>query len=238
MPLQDRHERPGSPRVLTLDFPGPRSRHRVRHLDIEAVGADVVHLLDTSRPRDLTASGYARALLDGEHLAGPDVAAIVTYCAAAPIAREVSLLLRRAGSTGPRLYAINPEQSSMGLAVDTLQSFLSACDHPRPVTPPLTRAAVDGAAEALFRGYLAGGEATPEMMRMARELATAQADWVSYLAAAGDPGAPPVTAAEVHITSRDHACPPSCVAGHLVAGGSEAELFADRGLGARIGAAT
>ncbi|MEW9552344.1 hypothetical protein [Nonomuraea sp. NPDC050783] len=231
MPSQD----PGPPCVMTLDFPGPQSRHRVRRLGLEATGADVIHLLDTARPRELTAGAYARALLRSAEPAGSRVTAIVTYCAAAPIARELARLLGGAGRGEPRLYAINPEESSMGLAVETLRSFLSAAGHDGPVASPLTRTAIDGAADALLRAHLAaGGQAAPEVLRMAGELAAAQADWVSYLAAAGDESAPPTGAGEVHITSGDHACPPSCVAGHVVIGASTAELFADRELVAAL----
>ncbi|TMR21951.1 hypothetical protein [Nonomuraea zeae] len=222
--------------MLTLDFPGPRSRHRLRRLEIAAPGVQVVHLLDAVRPRDVTARAYARTLLDSAGLAGREVSAIVAHCAAASIARELDRLLRRAGRAGPRLYAINPEPADLDTAAGTLRTFLTEAGSPAgPDDEPLTRAAIGRAEERLFLSHLAeGGRETPGMARMARELAAAQADWVTYLAAAGDPDAPPTGAAEVHVTSRDHPCPPSCVARHLVIGDVAAELFAGRELGALI----
>lgn len=101
----------GEPALLVLDFPGRRPEAHISELALDEHGFDSVHALESPLPTSPTTAEYAEELCVRRSLGRP--AAILAYCATAPLAVAVSKLLGGpAGSLPIVLFDPQPTPSS------------------------------------------------------------------------------------------------------------------------------
>lgn len=226
--------------ILVLDYPGLNATQRVKSLGLDRLGPNVRYLLEEVRPRRIDLVGYAADL--ARYYEMPTTAAIVAYCAAAPIARQ---LCRTAFDRGhrPPLCLIDPETADPDAGPILLRSLASAAGLTRafPATVANPRsltigdlATVEAALTERYTRELFTDLTDDESSVAAAYLASARIDWMCHLFAAGDSAQPAATTDELHVTSRQHRCPVDCVARHHSVDADGAELFQRSGLATEI----
>ncbi|MFF4850330.1 hypothetical protein [Streptomyces sp. NPDC001194] len=89
--------------LLALDYPGRRAEAKIADLGLEAHGYEVAQLLTAPLPDALTGREYAQELLRAHGLAEREPAAILAYCASAPLAQELARHMVEAGRQAPPL---------------------------------------------------------------------------------------------------------------------------------------
>ena len=100
---------PAQPTLLVLDYPGRRPEAHVSEMHLDQGGFDSVYALTPPLPTALTTPAYARQLC--ERLRPDRPVAVVSYCAAAPLAIAMAgLLAGPAGSPLPITF-LNPSQT-------------------------------------------------------------------------------------------------------------------------------
>lgn len=203
--------------LLVLVYPGPFATAQIEKLRLEEYGFEVRYLLQETLPRKVMARDYATALFERCDLADADVSTIVSYCAARQIGRELSPMCSRRQGRVPRMVSINPEFPTLGNLVRTIEAALR-----RPLPRPdggelsletLTLEMFDELERELADLLL---EKVRGSGSVARQLSRMQVDWVVHLVAAGRSSGLTDSAAELHITSADHACDVECAARHVV----------------------
>jgi hypothetical protein len=206
------------PLLLVLDYPGRRTESRVSDLALEQAGCDVRYLLTAPFVRQVTAAAYATELLARGDAVGGEVAAVVAYCMAAPIAQEVAarctgaapvpLLLFDGEPCSPAAlddqYGASLAQISNGAEV-AAQPFdgRELAHRPDAVVARMRRGLVDAALPALLAAD--DGDLDPEeAAETAAALAEFYLDWLVQLVAAHNASWPRWRGEVCHVASRDH----------------------------------
>ncbi|SDH49067.1 hypothetical protein SAMN05216553_12448 [Lentzea fradiae] len=203
--------------VLVLDYPGRRAESRVADLGLESFGFEVRALLTEPFPREYDAARYAAELVR-RHGPFEDVAAVLAYCMAAPIAQEVAascgapvpLVLFDGEPSTPQAIA---EQYRVGLAQvrEQFGGAATAGELPLPYrdedllpdpagcVSKMRQSFVDLATEAL---RLDGED--EDTAEIAEQIADFYVDWLTHLVAAHNATRPRWGGAVFHVVSREH----------------------------------
>lgn len=216
--------------VLVLDYPGLNSAQRTRALELERHGMSVRYPLEEARPRRTELTTYTAELADVCGIGTIDVDAVIAYCAAAPVARELARTVF-AGAP-PGLALIDPQVPTADLGLPgPLAATIGAHGHEWDGD---SLAEAEAALARHYRDELFADVPEEDSALPATQLAAAQVDWMCHVLAAGDADQPPVRADELHVTSLRNACPIGCPARHLAVQVEADLLFTRTGLGADI----
>ncbi|GAA1938407.1 hypothetical protein [Kitasatospora viridis] len=205
--------------LVVLEFPGGGTAGRVRSMGLERLDLRVRYLFDEVRPRRTAIDDYAGELLAAS--GAEQVAMVVAYCGAVPIARQLAEHCLRVGGRRPAVLALNPEATLAEGVAGLLGRMLTKAGVPQELADGLTASGEtvrDRVADALpaVESALAEAYARPplNLATAAGPLAAMQADWLAHLAAACDPAQLPPDERELHVIAADHPCPPGCPARH------------------------
>lgn len=196
--------------LLVLDYPGRRDESRISNLGLESDGWDVRYLLEAPHERELTSAEYAARLTHRYGLFGSDVAAVLAYCMAAPIAQEI------AASLGTPLILFDGEPSTAEAVERELGVAMTQLGGARKVPDPPTEAqlrsepaeCVERMRQILVRlgaGALReDGADEQEAAIHAGQVAGFYLDWLVYLVAAHNTSWPAWGGTVFHVVSRGH----------------------------------
>jgi len=81
-----------NPCLLILDYPGRRAEAHLDELGLEDLGFECRYLLTSPMPDEVTSERYARKLAGAFEAGDGNVRAVISYCAAAPLAAELAEL--------------------------------------------------------------------------------------------------------------------------------------------------
>lgn len=207
----------GASVLLVLDYPGRRAESRVADLRLAEAGFEVRDLLLPPFVRRLTGDDYAAELVDRHGPFGTEVAAVLAYCMAAPIAQEVAVRCG-AGRDPVPLVLFDGEPSTIeavaeqyGVSAAQVSGEAGAGDPVLPFDPALL-SADPGASVELMRGRLVdlarraldpdGVQA--DSAQLAGDVAEFYLDWLVHLVAAHNATWPRWGGEVAHVLSRTH----------------------------------
>ena len=208
--------------VLVLDYTGSRPEPPLESLGLESDDFTVRYLIDEPYARELTAPGYAAALINQHGPFGAETIAVLAYCMAAPIAQElVAVVSGRSGREIPMILfdaepvTVQAVKSAYQIAWRKLADLLAL--PPRDFALPGTvddeslRNLPGEVLAAMLDDLLRLGEEAAELKSVDPEDALADAalvadfyrDWLAHLLAGYNTTWPAWPGEVVHIVSRD-----------------------------------
>lgn len=201
--------------LLVVDYPGRREESRVANLRLESAGWDVRHLLDKPSGWELTGADYAGRLIERHGPFGPDVAAVLAYCMAAPIAQEIAAALSGAAGRPLPLVLFDGEPSTgeavereLGVARAQLGGSRKTPDFSTTLLETRPAECVERMRHGLVRlaadPLRADGADDEEVAQEAEQVAAFYLDWLVYLVAARNTSWPGWRGEVCHIVSRTH----------------------------------
>jgi hypothetical protein len=195
--------------IVVLDYTGRRTEAPISALDLESAGFELDYLLVPPYPRAFTASDYAAELLREYRIEPDEIAAVLAYCMAAPIAQE--LLAQVVGEGGEPIplvlfdgepvtaAAVRSEYVLAGRKLGELLGLTAAQSVPEgdfdaEALRREPRDAVErmhnGLAEMGVRAAVLDGSDPEEARADAAAVADFYIDWLAHLVAAYNTGWP------------------------------------------------
>ncbi|WP_406292872.1 hypothetical protein OG948_00645 [Embleya sp. NBC_00888] len=206
----------GAPLLLVLDFPGYRTEARVRDLRLDEHGLRVHELLRHPLPRETTGAAYIRRLLSAHPVPAVPVAAVLAYCASAPLALELAEATAGRQRHLPQVILFDAVASTRDAVRAAHRDALARLGPVRAgeetADPAFLSADPDYFVEAAVRDVerkavdllRADGATAHEATESAAHMAGGYADWLTHLVAAPRSRASSWSGNILRIASADH----------------------------------
>ena len=208
---------PSKPTLLILDYPGRRPEAHICDLDLEGLGFDCRYLLTRPLPGEVSTVEYARRLTERSGLPERGAVAVLSYCAAAPLAAAVAK--RIAPEAPPPVVFFDPSRCHEYHIVNGYASVVRQIDGGEPgargrplldVGPRIGRPALlirqiaDDLRDRARTALMAEGFDEQEAAEPAGQVVEMYVEWLTYLLAVHHRPASAAMGQVLHVISRRH----------------------------------